>query len=178
MKFNLFFPLVCWRSKVDGEDRRRSTVFLDACLNGKPVKDKNMLLFVAHKLAGAEVFASKISFDNDQFVLDNYLHFNAHIMSNWVLEYYTLILFLVLGSYYSYLYLESIYFFFRVYSKAKARRRTKWLAPSSTKASVNCSSIHTELLYPPPWELFCSFAYMPLKEIKHSVFFIKVLKGV
>ena len=30
----------------------------------------------------------------------------------WVLEYYTLILFLVLGSYSSYLYLKSIYFFF------------------------------------------------------------------
>ena len=29
----------------------------------------------------------------------------------WVLEYYTLILFLVLGSYSSYLYLKSIYFF-------------------------------------------------------------------
>ena len=36
----------------------------------------------------------------------------------WVLEYYTLILFLVLGSYYSYLYLKSIYLFSRVYSKA------------------------------------------------------------
>ena len=66
---------------VDGSDRTRSTVFLDACLNGKPVKDKNMLLFVAHQLAGAEVFASKISFDNSQFVLDNYLHFNARIVS-------------------------------------------------------------------------------------------------
>mmetsp|Transcript_19085 Transcript_19085/g.45257 ORF Transcript_19085/g.45257 Transcript_19085/m.45257 type:complete len:361 (-) Transcript_19085:22-1104(-) len=66
---------------VDGTERTRSTVFLDACLNGKPVADKNMLLFVAHQLAGAEVFASKISFDNSQFVLDNYLHFNAHIMS-------------------------------------------------------------------------------------------------
>ena len=30
----------------------------------------------------AQVFASQISFDNSQFVLDNYLHFNAHIMSN------------------------------------------------------------------------------------------------
>ena len=29
----------------------------------------------------------------------------------WALEYYTLILFLVLGSHYSYLYLKSIYFF-------------------------------------------------------------------
>ena len=44
----------------------------------------------------------------------------AHWKSScWVLEYYTLILFLVLGSYYSYLYLKSVYFFFRVYSKAK-----------------------------------------------------------
>ncbi|CAE7227523.1 unnamed protein product [Symbiodinium pilosum] len=67
---------------VDGEERTRSTVFLDACLNGKTVRDKNMLLFVAHQLAGTKVFASQISFDNSQFVLDNYLHFNAHIMSN------------------------------------------------------------------------------------------------
>ena len=36
---------------------------------------------------------------------------------DWVLEYYTLILFLVLGSYYRYLYLKSIYFFSRVYCK-------------------------------------------------------------
>ena len=34
-------------------------------------------------------------------------------ISTWVLEYYTLILFLVLGSYSSYLYLKSIYFFFQ-----------------------------------------------------------------
>ena len=34
----------------------------------------------------------------------------------WVLEYYTLILPLVLGSYHSYLYLESIYLFSGVYS--------------------------------------------------------------
>ena len=33
--------------------------------------------------------------------------------SDWVLEYYTFILLLVLGSYYSYLYLKSIYFFFQ-----------------------------------------------------------------
>ncbi|CAE7383544.1 unnamed protein product [Symbiodinium sp. CCMP2456] len=65
---------------VDGTERTRSTVFLDACLNGRPVADKNMLQFVAHRLAGAEVFASKISFDNSQFVLDNYLHFNAQII--------------------------------------------------------------------------------------------------
>ena len=39
----------------------------------------------------------------------------------WVLEYCTLILFLVLGSYYSYLYLKSIYFFSRVYSKGRLR---------------------------------------------------------
>ena len=38
---------------------------------------------------------------------------------NWVLEYCTLILFLVLGSYYSYLYLKGIYFFSRVYSKGR-----------------------------------------------------------
>ena len=43
------------------------------------------------------------------------------LILNWVLEYYTLTLFLVLGSYYSYLYLKSIYFLFRVYSKAKSK---------------------------------------------------------
>ena len=37
----------------------------------------------------------------------------------WVLEYCTLTLCLVLGSYYSYLYLKSIYFFSRVYSKGR-----------------------------------------------------------
>ena len=35
------------------------------------------------------------------------------VAKNWVLEYCTLMLFLVLGSYYSYLYLRSIYFFFQ-----------------------------------------------------------------
>ena len=43
---------------------------------------------------------------------------STHVLS-WVLEYYTLILFLVLVSDYSSFYLKSIYFFFRVYSKAK-----------------------------------------------------------
>ena len=38
-----------------------------------------------------------------------------------VWEYGTLILFLVLGSCYSYLYLKSIYFFSRVYSKGRFR---------------------------------------------------------
>ena len=38
---------------------------------------------------------------------------------NWVLEYYTLILLLVLGCYNSYVNLKRIYFFSRVHSKAK-----------------------------------------------------------
>ena len=43
----------------------------------------------------------------------------ALLEGNWVLEYYTLILCWVLGSYYSYLYLKSIHFFSRLYLKGR-----------------------------------------------------------
>lgn len=65
--------------KNDGETF--STVFLDACLNGKKTDDKNMIQHVAHRLAGAKVYASKISWDNDEFELDSSKNFAGKIIS-------------------------------------------------------------------------------------------------
>eukprot|EP00929_Paragymnodinium_shiwhaense_P021995 TRINITY_DN14190_c0_g1_i1.p1 TRINITY_DN14190_c0_g1~~TRINITY_DN14190_c0_g1_i1.p1 ORF type:complete len:399 (-),score=65.94 TRINITY_DN14190_c0_g1_i1:187-1290(-) len=62
-----------------------STVFMDACLNGKTLNDlgeKNMVNYVAHRLAGVKVFGSKISWDNDQFRLNHAEDFNASMISN------------------------------------------------------------------------------------------------
>jgi len=65
---------------VKGE--RGATVFLDACLNGKQIDDKNMVQHVAHRLAGARVFASRISWDNDEFSLDSGKDFSGKIVSD------------------------------------------------------------------------------------------------
>jgi len=59
----------------------RSTVFLDACLNGKVIDDKNMIQHVAHRLAGVQVWASKISWDNDEFELGTAKDFSGKIIS-------------------------------------------------------------------------------------------------
>mmetsp|Transcript_78872 Transcript_78872/g.189320 ORF Transcript_78872/g.189320 Transcript_78872/m.189320 type:complete len:345 (+) Transcript_78872:72-1106(+) len=69
-----------YRHMIKGGDHR-STVMLDACLNGQPVDDKNMLQHVAHRLAGTRVFASTISWGNDQFFLVNGKEFTAKIKS-------------------------------------------------------------------------------------------------
>jgi len=58
-----------------------STVFLDACLNGKVIDDKNMVQHVAHRLAGAKVFASKISWANREFELGTSKDFAGKIIS-------------------------------------------------------------------------------------------------
>ena len=54
------------------------------------------------------------------------------MLSYWALEYYTLILFFVLGSIIATYYLKSIYFFSRVYSKAKVRLQSCRLSHGST----------------------------------------------
>jgi hypothetical protein len=61
--------------------RDSSTIFLDACLNGKQIDDKNMVQHVAHRLAGAAVFASRISWDNDEFFLGTSKDFSGKIVS-------------------------------------------------------------------------------------------------
>ena len=48
-------------------------------------------------------------------------HEHVEVQGSWVLEYYTLTLFLVLGSYYCYLSPNKYILFSRVYSKAKAQ---------------------------------------------------------
>jgi hypothetical protein len=58
-----------------------STVMLDACLNGKVIEDKNMVQHVAHRLAGATVYGSKISWGNDEFFLKDSRNFDANIVS-------------------------------------------------------------------------------------------------
>eukprot|EP00929_Paragymnodinium_shiwhaense_P021996 TRINITY_DN14190_c0_g2_i1.p1 TRINITY_DN14190_c0_g2~~TRINITY_DN14190_c0_g2_i1.p1 ORF type:complete len:369 (-),score=59.61 TRINITY_DN14190_c0_g2_i1:115-1221(-) len=68
-----------------GEDGgATSTVFMDACLNGKTLHDlgeKNMVNYVAHRLAGVTIFGSKISWDNDMFHLRHAKDFGADIVS-------------------------------------------------------------------------------------------------
>mmetsp|Transcript_65045 Transcript_65045/g.180381 ORF Transcript_65045/g.180381 Transcript_65045/m.180381 type:complete len:362 (-) Transcript_65045:39-1124(-) len=61
--------------------RAHSTVFLDACLNGKVIEEKNMIQHVAHRLAGVQVWASKISWDNDEFELGSSQDFSGKIIS-------------------------------------------------------------------------------------------------
>lgn len=53
---------------LKGEEGQ-STVFLDACLNAKKVCYTNMLQYVAHRLSGVKVFASKVSWSNEDFSL-------------------------------------------------------------------------------------------------------------
>ncbi|CAK0793727.1 unnamed protein product [Prorocentrum cordatum] len=54
---------------------------LDVCLNGKVIDAKNMVQHVAHRLAGAIVYGSKTSWDNDEFFLKDARHFDANVVS-------------------------------------------------------------------------------------------------
>lgn len=73
--FDAVYPFLL---KNDG--KTFSTVFLDACLNGKQIDDKNMVQHVAHRLAGAKVYASKISWANREFELDSSKNFAGKII--------------------------------------------------------------------------------------------------
>ena len=85
----------------------------------------------------------------------------------WVLQYYTSMLFCGLGSYSSYLYLKSIYFFSRVYSKGGSQTEETRETEARRSTTLHLQTVVPSSSY--PLSRLCSQRESPVYFVKGSM---------